>query len=174
MKIQHKDLFHGAALTQLVEHNSFKALNKADDKYGHYLVNTDRRLLVKLVASIQQLHNRIKSCDEAGAPTTPPAVRCGSHIGTLTARTRIARTVGEDDLCITPPPETSAAVPTCNYSRSPSSREQRPSALILIRPECRAPPPAERLGLRLRVGCRTNRNKGKEVRPLSLRCQPAG
>lgn len=48
MKIQQKDLFHGAALTQLVEHDSFKALNKADTKYGHYLVNTDRRLMVKL------------------------------------------------------------------------------------------------------------------------------
>jgi hypothetical protein len=47
MKIDHKDLFHGAALTQLTEHLSFKALNKADAKYGHYLVNTDRRLLTK-------------------------------------------------------------------------------------------------------------------------------
>ena len=48
MKIQQKDLFHGAALTQLVEHDSFKALNKVDDKYGHYLVNTDRRMMAKL------------------------------------------------------------------------------------------------------------------------------
>ncbi|BBO36543.1 hypothetical protein [Lacipirellula parvula] len=48
MKIQQKDLFHGAALTQLTEHVSFKALNKADAKYGHYMVNTDRRLMVKL------------------------------------------------------------------------------------------------------------------------------
>lgn len=48
MKIQQKDLFHGAALTQLTEHLSFKALNKADTKYGHYMVNTDRRLMVKL------------------------------------------------------------------------------------------------------------------------------
>jgi hypothetical protein len=32
MKIQQKDLFHGAVLTQLVEHNSFKALNKVDAK----------------------------------------------------------------------------------------------------------------------------------------------
>ncbi|MHC4178552.1 MAG: hypothetical protein ACYSWU_13660 [Planctomycetota bacterium] len=47
MKIDHKDLFHGAALTQLTEHGSFKALNKADSKYGHYLVNTRRRLLTK-------------------------------------------------------------------------------------------------------------------------------
>ncbi len=47
MKIQDKDLYHGASLTQIVEHNSFKALNKVDDKYGHYLVNTDIRLLVK-------------------------------------------------------------------------------------------------------------------------------
>src|SRR5215204_4193671 len=35
------------------------------------------------------------------AATTPPAVRCGSAIGTLTARTRIARTVGEEVRCIT-------------------------------------------------------------------------
>lgn len=48
MKIQQKDLFHGAALTQLTEHESFKALNKADTKYGHYMVNTDKRLMVKL------------------------------------------------------------------------------------------------------------------------------
>ncbi len=47
MKISKKDLFHGAALTQITEHDSFKALNKADSKYGHYLVNTDKRLLVK-------------------------------------------------------------------------------------------------------------------------------
>ena len=50
MKIQQKDLFHGAALTQLTEHASFKALNKADKKYGHYMVNTNRRLMVKLTA----------------------------------------------------------------------------------------------------------------------------
>jgi hypothetical protein len=48
MKIQQKHLFHGAALTQIVEHLSFKALNKADDgKYGHYQINHDRKLLVK-------------------------------------------------------------------------------------------------------------------------------
>ena len=47
MKIQAKDLFHGAALTQIVEHPSFTALNKVDEKYGHYLVNANIRLLVK-------------------------------------------------------------------------------------------------------------------------------
>lgn len=47
MKVDKKDLYHGAALTQITEHASFKALNKADAKYGHYLVNTDRRLLTK-------------------------------------------------------------------------------------------------------------------------------
>ncbi len=47
MKIQDKDIFHGAGLTQIVEHSSFKALNKADLKYGHYLVNTDRRFMLK-------------------------------------------------------------------------------------------------------------------------------
>lgn len=47
MKIQEKHIYHGAALTQIVEHASFKALNKVDDRYGHYLVNRNRRLLVK-------------------------------------------------------------------------------------------------------------------------------
>lgn len=47
MKIQEKHLFHGAALTQIVEHRSFKALNKASSHYGHYLVNTDRQVFVK-------------------------------------------------------------------------------------------------------------------------------
>jgi hypothetical protein len=47
VKIDNKDFYHGAALTQITEHESFKALNKADGKYGHYLVNTDRRLLTK-------------------------------------------------------------------------------------------------------------------------------
>ncbi len=47
MKIQNKDLFHGAALTQIVEHPLFTALNKADEKYGHYQINHNKRLLVK-------------------------------------------------------------------------------------------------------------------------------
>lgn len=47
MKIQEQDTYHGPALMQIVEHDSFKALNKADDKYGHYLVNKDIRLWVK-------------------------------------------------------------------------------------------------------------------------------
>jgi hypothetical protein len=47
MRIDSKDLYHGAALTQIIEHDSFKALNKADHKYGHYQINTDSRLLVK-------------------------------------------------------------------------------------------------------------------------------
>ena len=47
MKIQKMDMFHGAALTQIVEHPSFKALNKADEKYGHYQINHDRRISIK-------------------------------------------------------------------------------------------------------------------------------
>jgi hypothetical protein len=47
MKIQEQDRFHGAALTQIVEHDSFKALNRASTKYGHYLVNADRHVFVK-------------------------------------------------------------------------------------------------------------------------------
>jgi hypothetical protein len=47
VKVQDQDIFHGIALTQLVEHPSFKALNKASKRYGHYLLNQDRRLFVK-------------------------------------------------------------------------------------------------------------------------------
>jgi hypothetical protein len=47
VKVQDQDVFHGIALTQLVEHPSFKALNKASKRYGHYLLNMDRRLFVK-------------------------------------------------------------------------------------------------------------------------------
>ena len=47
MQIQEKHLIHGAALTQIVEHESFKALNRAGPEMGHYVVNTDTRLLVK-------------------------------------------------------------------------------------------------------------------------------
>jgi len=47
MKIQEKDWFHGSALTQICEHESFTALNKASEKIGHYQVNHDKRILVK-------------------------------------------------------------------------------------------------------------------------------
>jgi len=51
MKIQKKDLFHGSALTQIVEDPLFTALNKADEKYGHYQINHNKRLLVKHTSS---------------------------------------------------------------------------------------------------------------------------
>lgn len=51
MKIREQDFFHGAALTRIVEHPSFKALNKADERYGHYLINADTRLFVKYRSS---------------------------------------------------------------------------------------------------------------------------
>lgn len=47
MKIQEQDIYHGPALMQIVEHQSFKALNRASLHYGHYLVNTDRQVFVK-------------------------------------------------------------------------------------------------------------------------------
>lgn len=47
MKVQYQDLYHGVALTQVVEHDSFKALNKGSRRYGHYLVNADCNVFVK-------------------------------------------------------------------------------------------------------------------------------
>jgi hypothetical protein len=47
MKIQEQDIYHGTALMQIVEHRSFKALNRASKEYGHYLINTDRQVFAK-------------------------------------------------------------------------------------------------------------------------------
>lgn len=47
MKVQEQDIYHGIALTQLVEHSSFKAVNKTSKTYGLYDLNHDRRLFVK-------------------------------------------------------------------------------------------------------------------------------
>lgn len=47
MKIQEQDRYHGPALVQIVEHKSFKAVNRVSEKYGHYLINTDTELFVK-------------------------------------------------------------------------------------------------------------------------------
>lgn len=38
---------HGAALAQIVNHESFTSLNKVPGTYGHYIINTDRRLFIK-------------------------------------------------------------------------------------------------------------------------------
>jgi hypothetical protein len=47
MKIQEQDVFHGPGLVQIVEHPSFKALNRGSARYGHYLINTDRHVFAK-------------------------------------------------------------------------------------------------------------------------------
>lgn len=47
MKIQKKDYYHGAVLTQIVEHSSYTAINKIDKKYGHYIINHNIRLMLK-------------------------------------------------------------------------------------------------------------------------------
>jgi hypothetical protein len=47
VKIDKYELLHGAALTQLTSHQRFTSLNKASDRYGHYLVNDSTRLWIK-------------------------------------------------------------------------------------------------------------------------------
>ncbi len=47
MKVQEQDIYHGAALTQIAEHQSFKALNKGSERYGHYLINADCHVFIK-------------------------------------------------------------------------------------------------------------------------------
>jgi len=48
MKIRNKELYHGAALLRIVEDKSFTALNSVRGEYGHYLLNADRHLFVKV------------------------------------------------------------------------------------------------------------------------------
>ncbi len=47
MKVQEQDIFHGPGLVQIVQHESFKALNRGSAKYGHYLINTNRHVFAK-------------------------------------------------------------------------------------------------------------------------------
>ncbi len=86
MKIQEQDRFHGAALTQIVEHKSFKALNKASDKYGHYLINTDRHVFIKYRKAestpwsftVQPEELRAIAAELVAGPTVYLALVCGS------------------------------------------------------------------------------------------------
>lgn len=56
MKINDRHFYHGAALAQIVEYGGFKALNKLDEKYGHYLVNTNQRIMVKYSTAADEWH----------------------------------------------------------------------------------------------------------------------
>lgn len=47
MKINDTHQYHGAALAQIVQDDAFTALNRASEKYGHYQINHDRRVLAK-------------------------------------------------------------------------------------------------------------------------------
>lgn len=56
MKTNDRHFYHGAALGQIVEYGGFKALNKLDEKYGHYLVNTNQRVMVKYSTATDEWH----------------------------------------------------------------------------------------------------------------------
>lgn len=64
MKIQEQDHFHGTALMQVVEYAPFKAINKVDTHYGHYLVNTDRHLFIKYTKRRQSPWTFVLTLDE--------------------------------------------------------------------------------------------------------------
>jgi CRISPR/Cas system CMR subunit Cmr6 (Cas7 group RAMP superfamily) len=52
MRIRTKHAFHGAALAQIVEHDYFSALNRADEKYGHYVLNLDTKIVLKYCSNL--------------------------------------------------------------------------------------------------------------------------
>jgi hypothetical protein len=80
MKITEPDSYHGSGLTQIVEHPSFKALNRGSGKYGHYLINTDRHVFAKYRKSSPWQFtfqpDDLKAIREAGAKTFAMLV-CG-------------------------------------------------------------------------------------------------
>lgn len=70
MKIQEQDVYHGPALMQIVEHPTFKALNRASRRYGHYLVNTDRKVFVKYRKNARSPWRFVFAADELAALST--------------------------------------------------------------------------------------------------------
>lgn len=97
MKIQRQDLFHGAALMQVVEHPSFKALNKAPDgKYGHYILNNDTRLFVKYTTGAGPEYFFTLSADDVSSIRDDET---GGH------RVFLVMVCGEDTVCAVPSPD---------------------------------------------------------------------
>ncbi|MFS0667983.1 hypothetical protein AB1L12_08665 [Peribacillus frigoritolerans] len=49
MKIQEQDLFHGAAITQIVEfvNGNDLSITKAENKFGHYIINNRIHIVMK-------------------------------------------------------------------------------------------------------------------------------
>lgn len=84
MPIDKYEFIHGAALVQVVNHPSFTALNRASERYGHYLINDDRHLFVKYSTSHRspwQFTFRADDIDaiqaEVGSSPTFVALVCG-------------------------------------------------------------------------------------------------
>jgi hypothetical protein len=64
MRMKMQDELHGAALMPLIKHADFVALNRAPDKAsGHYAVNSDIRVLVKIDRSSPPCNFRIGGDD---------------------------------------------------------------------------------------------------------------
>jgi len=78
VKIQEQDVYHGPALMQIVEHPSFKALNRASKRYGHYLVNTDRQVFTKYRKTKRSPWQFVFAPDELSALST--ALSSGARV----------------------------------------------------------------------------------------------
>jgi hypothetical protein len=78
MKIQEQDVYHGPALMQIVEDPSFKALNRASKRYGHYLVNTDRHVFTKYRRTKRSPWQFVFTPDELSAIST--AISADGHV----------------------------------------------------------------------------------------------
>ena len=50
-KIKDKHIYHGAALSQIAEHNSFTAINRNNISEGAYKINEGKNIMIKYVSS---------------------------------------------------------------------------------------------------------------------------
>lgn len=101
MKIQTQDFYHGAALTQIVEHPSFKALNKGSSNYGHYRINADCHLFVRYATgdgptwSYTFTHEQLKAVNNIAAAKVSifVALVCGKETVCLLNKTQLQNVI---------------------------------------------------------------------------------
>jgi hypothetical protein len=107
MKLQEQDFYHGAALMQIVEQSGFTALNKASSRYGHYVVNADRRLFLKYRSANTQRRQFTFSRDELRA--------INDDLTRFPGRLFVGLVCGDETICVLDETELTAVIdPTSN------------------------------------------------------------
>ena len=90
MKTTTDHVYHGIALAQIVQYQAFKALNRADSLYGHYVVNDKIRLFVKYAT------RRVPPWSFTFRPRDWTAIKADIHSG---AKTFAILVCGDKTVC---------------------------------------------------------------------------